>query len=167
MGAIEKFKTYAAEFKEFAVSIPQTVNTSTRSTAVILWGLMRPQNDTTENDDDRNYVWRNINLQMIFQGVARSIVNIEHFNSNFPIPWLNDKPHIELIEKQIHATVKHDGANGHKKSRKNVSHEWLPAPPCRSKEITGMKVVKVHSLIIDQSSVNAASLTSRHTSVHR
>lgn len=145
--AIEKFKTYAEQFKEFAVSIPHTVDTSTRSTAVILWGLMRPQNDAY--DADCNYVWRNINLQLIFQGVARAIVNIDQFKSNFPIPCLNDKSHIELTMKQNHTNVKrhqHGGANGRKKSCKNVPDQWLPALPCRSREITGIKFVKVHSV---------------------
>lgn len=103
--------------------------------------------DTDENDGqdpDHSAVWQNINLQMIFQGVARSIVHIEYFSSGFPPPCSNDEPRIELMAKQIDRNVKqyqHDNAKAHQKSRKNLAHRWLPALLCRSKEITGKFVI--------------------------
>lgn len=125
--AIDKCKEYGEKFKEFAISIPRAVDTSTRSTAVILWGLMRDENDA----NDRT-VWRNINLQMIFQGYARSIVHIEDLNSGFLMPRPNE---IQSFEQQ----KQDDGANC--KRLRKTPNRWLPPLPNRFKEFTGTKIV--------------------------
>lgn len=137
MTATDKFKAYAAQYKKYAISIPQAVDTSTPSTAVILWGSMPLQNDDDNNEYD-DHIWRNINLQMVFQGVARSLVHIESFNCE-----LNDKRPIECIVEQNHAIVKHHNGGKNKKSLKTKITRWLPAapgplPPCHSKVFTGM-----------------------------
>lgn len=136
--AIDKFKVYAKQFEKYAISIPHTVNTPAQSTAVVLWGLMREESETsgTETDDEQaNYVWRNINLQMIFQGVARSIVHIKHLSTDSPMAWLNGNEsrgksmQNDVSERQL------DQKNG-KILHKRVD-QWLPAQQCRLKEFTG------------------------------
>lgn len=132
--AIDKFKMYAEQFTEFAISSPHTtVNTSTTSTAVILWGLMRKQNDSCDIDGAPEVHWQNINLKLIFQGIARSIVHIKYLQSDAIMPRQNEE--LSLL-KRIHLN---DERHVEIRSRKSVkrANRWLPALPCRSKEFTG------------------------------
>lgn len=138
--AIDKFKSYVGQFKAFAITVPPTVDTSTRSTAVILWGLMHKQNDIIDIDAPEAIVWRNINLQLIFQGVARSIVHIDHLSSNLFMPWLNDahdEPRNLSIIKRSHTNRKGQIHGVVSKKSCGKVNRWLPALPCRSKEFTG------------------------------
>lgn len=137
--AIDKFKVYAKQFEKYALSIPHTANVPTQSTAVILWGLMRLESQTsgTETDDEQpNYVWRNINLQMVFQGVARSIVHIEHLCSDSATQWLYSNGSQEKLASNHVSEQQHDGENG-------KIDRWLPAQQCRLKEFTGR--VSIHN----------------------
>lgn len=130
---------YAEQFEEIAISVPHTVDTSSGSTSVILWGLKRQQNVTNERNEHQRYVWRNINLQMVFQGVARTIVHIEQLSTDFAMPRLN------VNELQMFSTINknHGNAEHHrdvancKMSHKKVNR-WLPALASRAKKIEGM-----------------------------
>lgn len=143
--AIDKFKMYAKQFKEFAISLPRPIDhTCAGSTPVILWGLMRRKNDISdgdEHDEQHNYVWRNINLQMVFQGVARSIVHVEQFNSDFSMQWLNDdnERHNISTTNGNHKNIEHqrNGTN-YRMPHKKVNR-WLPAVTSRSRKFIGKK----------------------------
>lgn len=72
--ANDKFIEYTQRFDELAITIPSLASATSFSTAVILWGLQKRRLNALEaNEDD----WENINLMLIFQGVARSTTDIE------------------------------------------------------------------------------------------
>lgn len=134
--AIDKFKMYAKQFEKLAITIPNSVNSSTQSTAVILWGSGdRIVKDVDALEAEFN-IWQNINLKMIFQGVARTNVHIKHFYPEHFVPMLNDEQQM-LFAKQIRTNwVHHLEGDGKYKGHKKVQR-WLPASPCRTKEFTG------------------------------
>lgn len=135
--AIDKFKTYAKQFEKLTVTIPNFVNSSTRSTPVILWGS-RGDFDASDALEAEFDVWRNINLQMIFQGVARTNISIERFSSEHFLSSANDNDVCQMMmPKQNHANQvdyfkENDKRNGRKKAVR-----WLPTSPCSDKEFTG------------------------------
>lgn len=137
--AIDKFKAYGRRFEKYAISIPHHVNQPTQSKAVVLWGLMRQDSETSEietDDEEPRYVWQNINLQMIFQGVARSIVHIKHLSSGpaMPCPLNGNESQKESMFSQF-------GEHQQNEENDKILHErvgrWLPAQQCRFKEFTG------------------------------
>lgn len=75
--SIDKFNEYAQKYTALAITIPSVVNSATESTGVILWGFVDRKVNASEANIDG---WQNINLQMIFQGVARTIVDIDSFD---------------------------------------------------------------------------------------
>lgn len=89
---------------------------------------MRLKNDASENDEHNpnDCIWRNINLLMLFQGVARSILHIENFYLELPKTCMNDERHIS------HA----DGG----KLCKNMTVQWPPALPGYYKKFTGISI---------------------------
>lgn len=132
--AIEKFKSYANRYEEYALSMPDVVQPLTKSTAVILWGLMRQQSDTSDEDDAHvDYVWQNINLQMIYQGVARSVVHIKHLSAGMPMPRLNANDFQKIL------TVNHIKQHQYDVEIGKRAFQWLPAAQCQHKEFTGKK----------------------------
>lgn len=141
LSAIDKFKTYASQFEKLAITIPNSINSFTQSTAVILWGFGNRNAtgiDALEADFD---VWRNLNLKMIFQGLARSNVHIAHLDPEPFVPLLNDE-HQFLVAKQNHMNWQRhiDDEDDKEKGREKVQR-WLPAPPFRTKEFKGKKVI--------------------------
>lgn len=133
--AIEKFETYTKQYEKLAITIPNSVSSSTRSTAVILWG----SGDRSTSDSDaleaESNVWQNINLKMIFQGLARTNVHIEHFEQF--VPMLNDGQQQMLLAMQNHMKqIHHLQVDGKEKTHKKVQR-WRPASPCRTKEFKG------------------------------
>lgn len=132
--AIDKFKTYAQQFNNLAITIPNTVNPSAQSTAVILWGSRDKSTDDSDALKAEFNVWQNVNVKMIFQGLARTNVHIEHFDTDKSLPMLNDEP---KLAKHSHPNrMHHLPDDGKEKPHKKV-HRWWPAPPCRTKEFTG------------------------------
>lgn len=103
---------------------------------------MRQQNDTSEIDEHHNYVWRNINLQMIFQGVARSIVHIDQLSTDLSMPWLNGN---EMIN-QNHENYEHQHDGIKCRMLQKRVNRWLPALPCQSKEFTGRELSIDHKI---------------------
>lgn len=134
--AIDKFKAYVQQFNNLAISIPNLVNASTHSTAVILWG----SRDKSTNDSDaleaEFNVWQNVNVKMIFQGLARTNVHIGHFDTDKSLAMRDDESKM-LVAKHNHPNrMHHLQDNGKEKPRKRVQR-WRPALPCRTKEFTG------------------------------
>lgn len=142
MTAIDKFKMYAKHFEKYAITIPPTVHAPTESTAVILWGLIRQESEHSDDDEEKpNYVWRNINLQMVFQGVARSVVHIKHLSFNSTMSW--PKGDVSPTGSLLNSSI--DAKNG-KIPPKRVDR-WLPAQQCRAIEFTGNVSILSHNLV--------------------
>lgn len=77
LSAIDKFIDYTNRFnRNLAITIPTVVSSATDSTGVILWGSMGQEKTAQETE----HIWKNINLQMIFQAVARSTIDLNIFN---------------------------------------------------------------------------------------
>lgn len=101
--------------------------------------MTRDKNDanhSNDHDTHHSFVWRNINLQMIFQGVARSLVHIEDLNSGLPMPRPNEG-HAIIEQQQQHQLKQGDGSTCHGKMPRKTKKRWLPALTCRDKEFTG------------------------------
>lgn len=124
MAAIDKFQEYCERFVGFAVTIPQWLISSSQSTGVILWGL---ELNISETDQ---YLWRNINLKMIFQGVALHTIHINFVDCHF-MESMNVSS--EMNNQQMDANIID---NMNKKSMK-IHQRWLPSQLPRSKEFTG------------------------------
>lgn len=76
LSAIDKFIEYTNRFSSLAITIPTVVSSATDTTGVILWGSMEQEKTSQETE----HIWQNINLQMIFQAVARSTIDLNSFN---------------------------------------------------------------------------------------
>lgn len=142
--AIDTFKQYTDKrFIELAVTVPRSLAPSSKSTGVILWGLYERNPEEVEALEADRYAWLNINLEMVFQGVAKPTVPIDQFNHDF---LLSTNVQNEMSEQMKHQTnvecqlsaedVKGKRIN-RKKSRK--PYKWLPAEISRSKDFKGNK----------------------------
>lgn len=77
--AIDKFNEFIKRYNGLAITIPSVVSSPTNSTGVILWGSNK-QNEQINGPFNANQdAWLNINVQMIFQAVARSTIDIDAF----------------------------------------------------------------------------------------
>lgn len=117
--AIDKFIAYTNQFEKLAITIPISINSCAQSTPVILW--VSCDRDAIKIDAlEAEYdTWQNVNLKMIFQGLARSNVHIAYLSPERLMPWQTDDM------KQLQ--------NGTNRERKKVQR-WSPAPPVPSKE---------------------------------
>lgn len=138
--SIDKFKTYAKQYEKLAVTIPNSINSSTRSTAVILWGSCDQSANESDALEAEFNVWQNISLKMIFQGLARSNVHIGCFSIENFVTLPNDECQV-LSAKQNHTE-----GNGKEKGLKKLQR-WLPALPCRNKKFNGNSFCGAFSLI--------------------
>lgn len=126
MTAIDNFEEFADRSVELAISLPRLVGLSSHSTAVILWGS-NEINDSSVHEE--YYAWRNINLQMIFQGIARPTVHIDLFNHDFLLPadakremdQHMTKPRLKPSEETKHQHALH----------------WLPSELCPFRQFNG------------------------------
>lgn len=137
--AIDKFRTYGFEqYERLSITIPNEVNSSTRSTAVILWGSGDRIASADDNDglEAEFNVWRNINLKMIFQGLARTNVHIKHFDPEQTVSMFNGEQQMVMANENYTNRVHHAQGGGKEKPNK-IGKRWLPAPICRNKEFTG------------------------------
>lgn len=134
--AIDKFKAYVQQFEKLAITIPNSVNSATRSTAVILWGSGHQSTNDSDALEAEFNVWQNVNVKMIFQGLARTNVHIDHFDVQQSFPMLNDEPKMLLANHSHPNRTHHLQEDGKEKTRKRVQR-WQPAPPCRTKEFAG------------------------------
>lgn len=84
--AIDKFNEFIKRYNGLAITIPSVVGSATNSTGVILWGSNEQINGPFNTNQD---AWLNINVQMIFQAVARSTIDIDafHYHSTNPIDF--------------------------------------------------------------------------------
>lgn len=107
--AIDKFNEYTKRYTEFAITIPSVVTSSVISIGVILWGLNKPTDDALAKNED---AWENINLRLIFQGVARSTIDIDQFQ------YLSkERVNFQMVNKH--------------------GSRWSAAGPCQSIEFIG------------------------------
>lgn len=144
--AIDAFTTYCfKQHEKLAITIPNSITPSTRSTAVILWGSGDRSTIDTDSDalEAEFDVWRNINLKMIFQGLARTNVHIEYFNAEKCAPMPNDNQQKMLLPMQNHKNGLNRQDDGKEKTHKKVQR-WLPASPCPNKEFKGKKSFVMH-----------------------
>lgn len=144
LAAIEKFNSYLERFGEFSISVPYVVGSTSKSTAVILWGLYAPRENTTDTMDALEpiyYAWQNISQRMVFQGLARSTVYIDYFNS---VPSISIRiPDSEHTIAPASATQNkpsdghdlNDSTRAHKKGK--LSFGWLPAELPTNRKFTG------------------------------
>lgn len=122
------------------MTLPRLIAPSSQLTGVILWGLCENVGALVAD----HYIWLNINLQMIYQGVAKPTVHIEQFNRDFS---LSINAQCEMNKQAMHQTNRHecqmsaDVVNGKTINRKKHRNDfrWLAAQLCRSKEFTGNK----------------------------
>lgn len=131
--AIDKFKMYTKQFEQLSITIPNSVNSCAKSTPVILWASCDRNASAIDALDAKFDVWQNINLKMIFQGLARSNVHIAYLRQEKFGPLNNDNIHHMSLTQQHH----HTNAE-HKKIQ-----QWSPAPPFRSKEFKGKSILIV------------------------
>lgn len=127
--ANDKFIEYTQHFDDLAITIPSLASATSFSTAVILWGLRkRLVNALEANEDD----WENINLMLIFQGVARSTTDIEiveHYSIEpqdfivYPTAQLTDNT-MDWFENQTKSTDK----------------KWRLVEPSTTKEFIGENI---------------------------
>lgn len=141
--ANDTFRNYQDRFSELSVTVPRLMAPSSTSTGIILWGLRKNVQDMNGLDADCSD-WTNINLQMVYQGVAQPTVPIERFNDFLPSEDVRSEMNKQMVhhmndECQLSdETIK--GAN-RKKVRKCV--QWLPVQLSRSIEFTGKYISSV------------------------
>ncbi|XP_055313250.1 uncharacterized protein LOC129574801 [Sitodiplosis mosellana] len=137
LSANDKFIEYTKRFDELAISIPCLSSATSISTAVILWGLRQHRMnalDATEDD------WENLNLMLIFQGVARSITDIEIIQHLARVPQdFVAYPSVQLTDDKIVQFENHTRYSNRK---------WQPVEPSTTKEFVGMPVFIDNQMMI-------------------
>lgn len=153
---IDKFKQYSEQFSGFAISQPRSIASATTSssTGVILWGLVQQNDVDDENDNtlDAHKVdsWRNINVQMIFQGIAQPTAHIELFYREF-LPPIN--VHREMNKRKSNELIDDDCARNvvmrGKQAKRIINRNWPSPKPNQSKEFIGnVQLMAIKILVI-------------------
>lgn len=112
------------KYKKLAITLPSLASQSTNSHAVILWGLNQIKNDALNATEDG---WENLNLKMVLQGLAKSVMEMERFE-------LHSKWPIDFMVQQT-TKVKHNRNYG-RNSNKNL-HQQKALDLCSTVEFTG------------------------------
>lgn len=157
LSANDKFIEYTKRFDELAISIPCLASVTSISTAVILWGLrrrcrMNALEGTAEDD------WENLNLMLIFQGVARSITDIEIIEHLARAP-------MHFVECRT-VQLTDDKVVQFKNQAKYSDWRWLPAEPCTNKQFIGNTSNQIASYWKIFNTTHHLSLSNRNARVH-
>lgn len=129
LSANDKFIEYTKHFNELAITIPTLASATSLSTAVILWGLRERRVDALEAGED---VWENLNLLLIFQGVARSTTDIELLQD------FSCVSHDFVMYRSVQKTD--DKIVPFKNRTKIPIWKWSPTESCTTKTFIGKNV---------------------------
>lgn len=138
LSANDKFIEYIKRFDDLAITIPSLINATTLSTAVILWGRIRRHSLPNALDADGQDDWENINLMLIYQGVARSITDIERIEHYSRVSQNFDRcKSVQMTDDKIVQFENQTKIYSNKK--------WPSVEPCTSKQFIGKNSIFIYS----------------------